>query len=149
SGDDITVGLSDGTTMTGAELINAALAGALGDKVYAGLFHPTAGPVNLYEARFASWKQRTLAMAENLVCPWPDCNVPADRCQVHHIDAHKNGGHTKPSNLTMICSYHNGVNDDDPHRRSTKPKRGRIRRHRGKVRLITPGGRPVDNTHDL
>ena len=149
SGDDIIVGLSDGTTMTGAELINAALAGALGDKVYAGLFHPTAGPVNLYEARFASWKQRTLAMAENLVCPWPDCNVPADRCQVHHIDAHKNGGHTKPSNLTMLCRYHNGVNDDDPHRRSSKPKRGRIRRHRGKVRLITPGGRPVDNTHDL
>src|SRR5699024_962352 len=33
SGDDITVGLSDGTTMTGAEFINAALAGALGDKV--------------------------------------------------------------------------------------------------------------------
>src|SRR5699024_6327080 len=72
SGDDITVGLSDGTTMTGAELINAALAGALGDKVYAGLFLPTAGPVNLYEARFASWKQRTLAMAENLVCPGLD-----------------------------------------------------------------------------
>ena len=146
-GDEVIVALSDGTTMTGAEFINAAMEGALGDKLYVGLFHPTAGPVNLYEARFASDKLRTLAMAENLVCPWPDCNVPADRCQVHHIDAHKNGGQTKPSNLTMLCKYHNGVNNDYPDgqrnkRRPGKPKRGkpnrgRMRRHRGKVRLHT------------
>ena len=158
-GEDVVVALSDGTTMTGAEFINAAMEGSLGDKLYVGLFHPTAGPVNLYETRFASDKLRTLAMAENLVCPWPDCNVPADRCQVHHIDAHKHGGHTKPSNLTMLCKYHNGVNNDDPDgqrnkRRPGKPKRGkpnrgRIRRHRGKVRLQTPGGKLVDNTHHV
>ena len=158
-GDEVIVALSDGTTMTGVEFINAAMEGALGDKLYVGLFHPTAGPVNLYEARFASDKLRTLAMAENLVCPWPDCNVPADRCQVHHIDAHKHGGHTKPSNLTMLCKYHNGVNDDDglatPGRQRRKrpkrgkPSRGRMRRHRGKVRLHTPGGKLVGNTHDL
>src|SRR5699024_8026918 len=94
--DEVILGVSDGLAMTGAELINAALSGALGEKLYAGLFHPTAGPVNLYEARFASLKQRIMATAENLVCPWPDCNVPADRCQVHHIDAHRNGGHTTP-----------------------------------------------------
>src|SRR5690625_2672044 len=159
-GEDVIVALSDGTTMTGAEFINAAMAGSLGDKLYVGLFHPTAGPVNLYEARFASDKLRTLAMAENLVCPWPDCTVPADRCQVHHIDAHKNGGHTKPSNLTMLCKYHNGVNDDgDPanpgsqkrknKRGKGKPSRGRMRRHRGKVRLHTPGGKLVGNTHHV
>ena len=159
-GEDVIVALSDGTTMTGAEFINAAMAGSLGDKLYVGLFHPTAGPVNLYEARFASDKLRTLAMAENLVCPWPDCTVPADRCQVHHIDAHKHGGHTKPSNLTMLCKYHNGVNDDgDPgnpgsqkrknKRGNGKPSRGRMRRHRGKVRLHTPGGKLVGNTHHV
>ena len=154
-GEDVIVALSDGTTMTGAEFINAAMEGALGDKLYVGLFHPTAGPVNLYEARFASDKLRTLAMAENLVCPWPDCNVPADRCQVHHIDAHKHGGHTKPSNLTMLCKYHNGVNDDDGPRKKRKrpspgkPKHGRMRRHRGKVRLQTPGGKLVGNTHHV
>ena len=147
-GDDVIVGLSDGTTMTGTELVEAALAGALGENLYAGLFHPTAGPVNLYEARFASLKQRVLAMAENLVCPWPDCNVPADRCQVHHIDAHKHGGQTTPTNLTMLCRYHNGVNDDDPHK-PAKKSRGRMKRHRGKVRLATPGGRLVENTHLL
>ncbi|WLP86609.1 HNH endonuclease signature motif containing protein [Corynebacterium stationis] len=149
-GEDVVVALSDGTTMTGAEFINAAMAGSLGDKLYVGLFHPTAGPVNLYEARFASDKLRTLAMAENLVCPWPDCNVPADRCQVHHIDAHKHGGHTKPSNLTMLCKYHNGVNDDDgPRKKRKRPSRGRMRRHRGKVRLHTPGGKLVSNTHHV
>ncbi|NME89973.1 HNH endonuclease signature motif containing protein [Corynebacterium stationis] len=154
-GEDVIVALSDGTTMTGVEFINAAMEGALGDKLYVGLFHPTAGPVNLYEARFASEKLRTLAMAENLVCPWPDCNVPADRCQVHHIDAHKNGGHTKPSNLTMLCKYHNGVNDDGPatpgrkKQGRRKPSRGRMRRHRGKVRLHTPGGKLVGNTHHV
>ena len=159
-GEDVIVALSDGTTMTGAEFINAAMEGALGDKLYVGLFHPTAGPVNLYEARFASDKLRTLAMAENLVCPWPDCNVPADRCQVHHIDAHKNGGHTKPSNLTMLCKYHNGINDDGDlgnpgsqkrqnKRGKGKPSRGRMRRHRGKVRLQTPGGKLVGNTHHV
>ncbi|AMJ43569.1 HNH endonuclease signature motif containing protein [Corynebacterium stationis] len=156
TGSESVIGLSDGTTMTGAEIVNAAMEGALGGKLYVGLFHPTAGPVNLYEARFASDKLRTLAMAENLVCPWPDCNVPADRCQVHHIEAHKNGCHTKPSNLTMLCKYHNGVNDDGPRGKRGprkpkrgKPSRGRMRRHRGKVRLHTPGGKLLDNTHDL
>ena len=151
SGDEVIVGLSDGTTMTGAELVEAALAGAMGENIYAGLFHPTAGPVNLYEARFATFKQRILATAENLVCPWPDCGVPADRCQVHHIDAHKNGGQTNPSNLTMLCKYHNGANDDDGGAHPGRPKksRGRIKRHRGKVKLHTPGGKLLANTHDL
>ena len=144
------IGASDGTTMTGAEIVNLAMSGALGDKIYDGLFHPAAGPVNLYEARFASFKQRTLSRAENLVCPWPDCGVPANRCQVHHLDAHKNGGQTNPSNLSTLCAYHNGVNDDGdvPGKNFTKPKRGRMIRHRGKVKLLTPGGRLVGNTHD-
>src|SRR5699024_6276164 len=135
-GDDVMVGLSDGTTMTGTELVEAALAGVLGENLYAGLFHPTAGPVNLYEARFASLKQRVLAMAENLVCPWPDCAVPADRCQVHHIDAHKHGGQTKPTNLTMLCKYHNGVNDDgdlgNPGSPTRKNKRGKGKHNRSR-----------------
>lgn len=153
SGDEVIVGLSDGTTMTGAELVNAAIAGAFGGNIYAGLFHPTAGPVNLYEARFASFKQRIMATADNLVCPWPDCGVPADRCQVHHLDAHKNGGQTNPANLTMLCRYHNGVNDDGAQpgcpKKSRRWSRGRMRRHHGTVKLHTPGGKLLENTHDL
>ncbi|MGP5003923.1 HNH endonuclease signature motif containing protein [Corynebacterium casei] len=148
-GDESIIGASDGTTMTGAEIVNLAVSGALGDKIYAGLFHPTAGPVNLYEARFASGKQRILAMAENLVCPWPDCKVPADRCQVHHLVAHKNGGQTNPSNLTTLCAYHNGVNDDGARDVRHEKSRGRMIRHRGQVKLVTPGGKLLGNTHDL
>ena len=47
-GNESIIEASDGTTMTGAEIVNLAMSGALGDKVYAGLLHPTAGPVNLY-----------------------------------------------------------------------------------------------------
>ena len=139
-GEDQIIGSADGTTLTGAEFVNAAMEGALGDKLYVGLFHPTKRQVNLYEARFASDKQRNLAMAENLVCPWPDCNVPADRCQVHHMEAHKNGGQTNPENPTMLCKYHNGVNDSRDGSGRHRGDRGRIRRHRGKI---------VANTHDL
>ena len=65
----------------------------------------------------------------------------------------------------MLCKYHNGVNDDgDPGNPGSqkrknkrgkgkpspgKPKRGRMRRHRGKVRLHTPGGKLVSNTHHV
>lgn len=142
--DEKLVAVSDGTLMTGAEFVNAKMEGLLGDKLYVGLFHPTKGPVNLYEARFASDKQRTLAMAENLVFPWPDCNVPADRCQAHHLEAHKNGGQTTPENLTMLCKYHNGINDDDG-----TSKRGKMTRHRGKIRLQQPGGKLIGNTHQV
>lgn len=143
-GNDVIIALSDGTTMTGAEMLSALMAGQLGSEIFAGLFHPVHGPVNLYSARFASAKQRILATAENLVCPWPDCNVPADRCQVHHIHPHNLGGHTKPTNLTMLCKYHNGVNDDNP---KAPPRNGRVHREGGRVRYRSPGGRELENTH--
>lgn len=143
--DEVIVGLSDGTTMTGAELVDTAISGALGSDIFVGLFHPTEGPVNLYQARFANLKQRILAMAENLVCPWPDCNTPADRSQIHHLYAHKHGGQTHPGNLCVLCPYHNGVNDDDPE----KPRRGRMDRKDGKVEYTSPGGRNLKNTHPV
>ncbi|WP_287135969.1 hypothetical protein [Corynebacterium sp.] len=83
-------------------------------------------------------------MEDHLVRPWPDCYVPADRCQAHHMEAHKNGGQTNPENLTMLYKYHNGVNNDDG-----EGKRGLIRRHRGEDRLQSPGGIIVDHAHDL
>lgn len=143
-GNDVIIALSDGTTMTGAEMLSALMAGQLGSEIFAGLFHPVHGPVNLYSARFASAKQRILATAENLVCPWPDCNVPADRCQVHHIHPHNLGGPTEPTNLTMLCKYHNGVNDDNP---NAPPRNGRVHREGGRVRYRSPGGRELENTH--
>lgn len=131
-GDDVVLGCSDGTTMTGAQWLGTAQ----DDEVFAGLFHPVHGPVNLYQTRFASFKQRVLAMAEQLVCPWPGCRVPADRCQVHHMHAHSQGGGTHPENLTMLCGYHNSVvGKGDGYR-------GNIIREDGEIVYKPPGKAP-------
>ncbi|MDN6245079.1 MAG: HNH endonuclease, partial [Corynebacterium casei] len=58
-------------------------------------------------------------------------------------------GQTNPSNLSTLCAYHNGVNDDGAQGVLHEKSRGRMVRHRGKVKLLTPGGRLVGNTHDL
>lgn len=130
AGDDVELQLSDGTSMSGVEWLTAVRQGNMSHEVFAGLFHPVAGPVNLYRARFASWKQRILAMAESPRCAWPECNVPADRCEVHHLRAHKHGGETEPGNLTMLCRFHNGRNDDNP---EAPPRHGRIERVGGEL----------------
>ncbi|MDN6392883.1 MAG: HNH endonuclease, partial [Corynebacterium casei] len=54
-----------------------------------------------------------------------------------------------PSNLTTLCSYHNGVNDDGARARRREKSRGRMMRHRGQVKLVTPGGKLLGNTHEL
>lgn len=139
-GDDIVLGCSDGTTMTGEEFLGLKLT----DHVYAGLFHPVHGPVNLYETRFASWKMRQLAKAESLVCPWPGCKTPADQCQTHHLRAHKHGGETTPPNLAKLCGFHNGFNDDDH-----ENLHGRLVRLNGHLHWRSPGGRNLRNDHPL
>ncbi|MGO1374468.1 MAG: HNH endonuclease signature motif containing protein, partial [Corynebacterium casei] len=45
--------------------------------------------------------------------------------------------------------YHNGVNDDGARARRREKSRGRMMRHRGQVKLVTPGGKLLGNTHDL
>ena len=93
--------------------------------------HPYEGAVNLYRTeRMANEKQRLMAAAENPVCPWAECNYPADKCQVHHLQAWRHGGDTNMANLATCCPYHNGVNDDDP---NAPPVRGRLVRRRGRV----------------
>ena len=118
--------------MTGAELVQRAFT----EHGYVTLIHPVEGPVNLYRtSRFASAKQRLMAAAENPVCPWPECRYPADECQVHHLNAWKNGGETNSRNLTIACPYHNGVNDDDP---NAPPLRGHLARVNGTIRWLPP-----------
>ena len=124
-GEDVTLQLTNGAQISGADLARRALA----DVGLITLIHPATGPVNLYQSRRrATWKQRQMAMAENPVCPWPDCHTPADECQVHHLTPWLLGGDTNPENLTMACKYHNGVNDDDP---NAPPRRGRLERRPG------------------
>ncbi|WP_297851344.1 HNH endonuclease signature motif containing protein [uncultured Corynebacterium sp.] len=138
-GDETILGLSDGTTMTGAEF----LAEHYGKDLEVGLFHPQAGPVNLYDAkRCANAKQRDLARATLTTCPVPDCRHAADHCQVHHVTPWVAGGQTNMNNLSVLCRYHNLTNDDDPLRKH----RGRIRIRHGTPVWVSPRGKPVPNT---
>lgn len=138
-GDDTTLGLTDGTTITGAEY----LAKYYGDKLEVALFHPQAGPVNLYSTqRFANTKQRDLARATLTTCPVPGCRHAADNCEIHHITAWSHGGHTNMNNLSVLCRYHNRTNDDDPNHNH----RGRIINRNGTPTWVSPYGKPAPNT---
>lgn len=129
---DITLQLTNGARMTGAQLVARALA----QRGYVSLVHPEHGPVNLYRTeRMATWKQRMLAAAEHPVCAWPGCNTPADDAQVHHLTAWSAGGPTNQENLVTLCAHHNAVNQDDPFRPT---ERGRMVRIDGRVAWIPP-----------
>lgn len=140
-GDDTILGLSDGTTMTGAEYLMHHHSKDL----EVALFHPQVGPVNLYSTkRFANKKQRDLARATLTTCPVPDCRHAADNCEVHHIEPWARGGPTNMNNLSVLCRYHNRTNDDDPERTN----RGRIQVRDGTPTWVSPRGTPVPNrTH--
>ena len=138
-GDDTILGLTDGTTITGADY----LAQHYGDQLEVALFHPQEGAVNLYDTqRFANRKQRDLARATMPTCPVPECRHAADNCQVHHIRAWSKGGHTNMDNLAMLCRYHNHTNDDDP----AHAYRGRVENIRGTPIWRSPRGYLVANT---
>lgn len=121
-GDETTLTLTDGTTMTGAEYLNSHVA-TTKNELEAAVFHPQHGAVNLYRTqRLANDKQRALARAVTPGCPVPGCRHAADACEIHHITAWQHGGETNINNLSPLCRYHNRVNDDEPQR----ARRGRI-----------------------
>ena len=125
-GDDVRLALTNGATITGAELVRRTLAGA-------GLFtliHPERGPVNLYRTRQASAKQRRMLEAEGARCAWPACRRPAAECQAHHLIEYSRGGLTHPENMALLCPYHNSING--------LPGRGRMARVNGRIAWLPP-----------
>lgn len=136
-GEEITLRMTNGATITGARLVQALL----NNIGLATLVDPVEGPVNLYRLqRFASDKQRTMALAENPLCAWPDCNQPGEESQIHHLHAWQHGGHTNPKNLCTLCPYHNGINTDNP---NAPPHRGRMIRSHGSIEWQPPWAEPV------
>lgn len=153
-GNDTVLGLSDGTTMTGAQYLarfhsqdihggNVHGGDDHGGEIEVAIFHPQAGAVNLYTTkRFANAKQRDLARATLTTCPVPECRHAADNCEVHHVTAWSRGGPTNMDNLAIVCRYHNRTNDDDPKHAS----RGRVEILDGAPVWVSPRGTPVANT---
>ena len=136
-GPEIELALTNGAVVTGAQYLQLNHADFLG----IALAKPDEGLVNTYRVeRFANLKQRLMAKLENPVCPWPDCNRPADECEIHHLREYRDGGETNASNRSTISPYHNGVNG---HR-----GRGRLFRRDGEIWWDPPGnGPPQQNQH--
>ncbi|MCS4536382.1 HNH endonuclease [Corynebacterium sp. HS2168-gen11] len=95
--------------------------------------------------RLADAEDRFRAIISHLICQHPDCNTPAVRCDIHHIQAFSQGGSTTTDNLCPLCHTHNLRNDDDP----SKPRHGRVEADPA-TGLIThryPDGRVRKNLH--
>ncbi|MGS2664916.1 HNH endonuclease signature motif containing protein [Corynebacterium glucuronolyticum] len=93
-------------------------------------------------ARFAGVLERKIQKAKTPVCAVEGCACGADKCQMHHIEAYAQGGKTTLENMTMLCLFHNGHNDDNP----ARPCYGRIERINGVDYFVPPfGGRPCLN----
>ncbi|WP_460490718.1 HNH endonuclease signature motif containing protein, partial [Corynebacterium nasicanis] len=143
-GDETIFALTDGTTITGQELVEQEMS----THGLVGLYSPVTGGINLYrDERCANWKQRMLLAAETILCPAPECTTPATQCQAHHLIAWAEGGETNQANLSMACRVHNARNDDNPH---APPRHGRLERHPGGVVHLPPdGGPPRTNIHPI
>lgn len=63
--------------------------------------------------RCANFYQRIMLTARDLVCQHPDCDVPASRCDAHHVVPWAQGGITSIGNLTLMCGAHHRENDDN------------------------------------
>ncbi|TVU85594.1 HNH endonuclease [Corynebacterium aurimucosum] len=136
-GDEIELNLTNGARMTGAEFLTHKFA----EIGYATIVHPIEGPINTWRLeRGANFKQRLTLHAEFHTCSRPGCNKPADYCQVHHLIPWQAGGYTNIKNLTFLCAYHNGINDDDPLRPTG---RGYMYRLNTGVSFIPPWGTPI------
>ena len=90
-------------------------------------------------ARFAGVLERKIQKAKTPVCAVEGCACGAGKCQMHHIESWSSGGPTTLENMTMLCPFHNGHNDDNP----ARPHCGRIERITGLDYFMPPfGDRP-------
>lgn len=61
------------------------------------------------EARLVTAAQRTALTVRDGGCAFPGCDVPARRCEAHHVVPWWAGGATDLSNLVLLCHHHHGV----------------------------------------
>jgi hypothetical protein len=108
---------------------------------------PLIGAFVKVDSRFASQPQRLASVMETLTCTWPGCDIPAAKCQIHHMQAYKHGGPTTGVNLVPLCKEHNGQNDDNPGQHVN----GRIERDpiTGRPGLRRSPNQPLEFNHQL
>src|SRR4051794_30551678 len=56
--------------------------------------------------RLVTPAQRAALLARDGGCVIPGCSVPADRCEIHHVDPWADGGGTDITNLVLACTRH-------------------------------------------
>ncbi|WP_343953888.1 HNH endonuclease signature motif containing protein, partial [Tsukamurella spumae] len=61
------------------------------------------------EKRLASADQRLALYGSDTGCTAPGCDLPATRCQVHHIVEWTDGGMTDITELALVCDKHHGL----------------------------------------
>ena len=63
--------------------------------------------------RLATPEQRLVLYATERGCTHPGCDVPANWCQVHHVNDWRRGGPTDIDNLTLACGPDNRLADQN------------------------------------
>lgn len=58
--------------------------------------------------------QRKALLARDGGCVIPGCHVPADWCEIHHVESHANGGPTDTDNGVLLCWFHHRTIDTGP-----------------------------------
>lgn len=87
--------------------------------------------------RTANRTQRRALRARYRTCGFGDCDVPFDRCEIHHIIAWEHGGPTDLANLIPLCSRHHHVTHADGWTLDLAPDRTLTIRHpNGTIYLV-------------
>ena len=85
--------------------------------------------------RLANRVQRRVLRARYATCVVPTCDVPFDRCDIHHVSWWRHGGTTDVENLAPLCSQHH----DAVHRRGWRLRVG----DDGHITVILPNGQQL------
>lgn len=95
---------TDGTPLAPSEVLLAALAG----RVRRVVVDDDGVVLDLgRRRRVFTGAVREAALLAAQKCIWPGCHLPADRCQVDHLEAWSAGGETRVDNGAPLCGRHN------------------------------------------
>lgn len=64
------------------------------------------------QQRLANRQQRRALRAMYRTCAFPGCDVPFQRCEIHHIEPFELGGNTDLADLLPVCARHHQVIHD-------------------------------------